>query len=415
MIENQGLNTGSFISKLKISIESASALFTWLFVSGSALYFMLGSDRISDQRTVLASVLFILYLVLWTFLSREKNYKHEKVVRLGLLALSFCNVIAIYFVVPFTYTAIFMVIWSASLPYFIKPKLAFLLSPVWSSAFYLVYELYWGHSGAGVSAMLFWTFNLFALVMVTTAIKEKQSREKVEMINLELISTQQLLGQAAEQAERVRIARNIHDLLGHHLTALTINLQVAGRQLEKLDVDSKAEAQLHKDAIKDSIEQCHSLSKLLLSDVREAVSDIRIKSSLNLEKTIKAMTDRLPLLNVTLHYPDEIAIDDVNIADILTKCVQESITNTLKHSNGKAIDITFSQNEDELNLKLQSFDSSSLSKSKTASSDSIQKIVLGNGLRGMQERLKQIKGNVNFSINETGFATDIRIPVNTHD
>jgi signal transduction histidine kinase len=36
-------------------------------------------------------------------------------------------------------------------------------------------------------------------------------------------------------------------------------------------------------------------------------------------------------------------------------------------------------------------------------------------LRGMQERLKQIKGNVMFSINDDGFATDIRIPVNTHD
>jgi signal transduction histidine kinase len=413
--QSQLKDTASFFSKLHISVEIASALFTWLFVSGSALYFMLGSDKISSQRVIAAIVLFATYLVFWMYLSRERNYKNEKGVRAALLALTFCNVIAIYFVVPFVYTAIFMIIWSAALPYFIKPKLAFLLSPLWSSTLYLVYGLYWGFSGMFVSAMLFWTFNLFALVMVTTAIKEKQSREKVEMINLELISTQQLLGQAAGQVERIRIARNIHDLLGHHLTALTINLQVASRQLDKLNVASEEKAISQKGAIKESIEQCHSLSKLLLSDVREAVSDIRIKSSLKLDLAIKAMTERLPHLKVTLHYPNEINIDDVNIADVLTKCVQESITNTLKHSRGKAMDITFSQHNNELNLKLQSFDSNQLTKGKLKISAAVNQINLGNGLKGMQERLKQINGNVIFSMNEHGFATDIKVPVNIND
>ena len=61
--------------------------------------------------------------------------------------------------------------------------------------------------------------------MVNTATKEREAKEHANQLNRELLATQELLSQASKQAERVRIARNIHDLLGHHLTALTINLR----------------------------------------------------------------------------------------------------------------------------------------------------------------------------------------------
>ena len=72
-------------------------------------------------------------------------------------------------------------------------------------------------------------FNIFALFMINTANTERQAKERANQLNCELIATQKLLSQASKQAEWVRIARNIHDLLGHHLTALTINSQVATR------------------------------------------------------------------------------------------------------------------------------------------------------------------------------------------
>jgi signal transduction histidine kinase len=394
-----------------ISIETASAIFTWLLVSGASLYSMLMWTSISNTQVALATVLFFSYLFFWLLLGRKTEYKNETTVRLLLLAITFIIVIAIYFVVPFVYTAILMVVWSAVLPHFMKIKTAFILSPIWSLTLYLVYGLHWDFVGVGVTAMLFWTFNLFALVMVNTTIKAEESREKVEMINLELISTQQLLGQAAEQAERVRIARNIHDLLGHHLTALTINLQVAGRQLEKLDVGSSDKSS--KKAIQDSIEQCHSLSKLLLSDVREAVSDIRMKSNLNIKQAIIAMTERLPNINVSLDYPSDITITDVNTADVLTRCIQESMTNALRHSHAKNMHIAFLQTGGLLTLSIEAALSKQQKISKT--SEIKPNFILGNGLKGMQERLKQIKGSVVFTLNNAAFITDIKVPVLEHD
>jgi signal transduction histidine kinase len=128
-----------------------------------------------------------------------------------------------------------------------------------------------------ISATLFLMFNLFALIMMNTAIKERRAREQANQLNRELLATHSLLRQASQQAERVRIARNIHDLLGHHLTALTINLQVASRIVE-------GEA-------KEKVEQCHSLSKVLLSDVREAVSEIRDKSNIYLKDALEILVE----------------------------------------------------------------------------------------------------------------------------
>jgi signal transduction histidine kinase len=409
----------SIFDYIDFSIESASAILTWALVSGSALYFMSRMDSLGDKAVWIAAVLFASYLCLWLSLTRDRAYQNDDVIRVILLFLLFINVVAIYFIVPFVYSAIFMVIWSAALPYFIAARLAFMLSPLWSSVLWLVYQYHWGFSGMVVSALLFWTFNLFALVMVTTAIKEKKTRENAETINRELVSTQHLLSQAAEQAERVRIARNIHDLLGHHLTALTINLQVAGRQVEQLSVNHAEVAQKQK--IQDSIEQCHSLSKLLLSDVREAVSDIRDKSSIRLESAIKAISDRLPSIDITVDYPDNIAIEDVTLADVLIKCIQESFTNSLKHSKATEVNVSFLQESNKVQVAIQdNGNQAHISKNKAQrksqeNADSLNNIKRGNGLTGIEERLALVDGKAEFKRNEKGFLTMLSVPVMQHD
>lgn len=132
----------------------------------------------------------------------------------------------------------------------------------------LIQGAVWQEQQAVLTGALFWAFKLFAMIMSNTAIKESKAREEADALNRQLLSTQQLMKQALTQDERLRIARNIHDVLGHHLTALTINLQVASR---KADLLESTESQ----AIKRQVEQSHSIAKLLLSDVREAISDIR--------------------------------------------------------------------------------------------------------------------------------------------
>lgn len=376
------------------SLERMSAAITWMIVSGFSLWMMWDSGNFSYTRLTIMLALCLVYFVLWDYITKNDDTKNTLSKRKFAAGVLFCTIIAIYFTTPVTFVAIFMVIFSGVTPYFMSVKRAFLISPLLALPLFLVYTFYWGQSGV-VNTFLFWTFNIFALVMVNTSLREKEARLQAELTMRELKSTQGLLNEAVKQGERVRIARNIHDLLGHHLTALTINLQVASRKSEG--------------EVKDSIEECHQLAKLLLSDVREAVSDIRDKSKLDLEGSIRSMVEKLPKLSLELDIDNHIQIDDIQVADAIIKAVQETITNTLKHAQGTTISVHVNYAVAELtdNKQLQ-IDIANDGKTPTT-------FTQGNGLMGIKERLNALKGSASFMVDADAFRTRLLIPVSQND
>lgn len=427
--------------KQHLNLDRISAIVTWTIVTGICMYLLNKHTDFSPTYIAGAFALCCLYLVLWIFVSTESTDHIKEPFRIAGTALLFATIIAIYFVIPFSFVAIFMVIFSALMPYLMSIKRAFLLSPLWSLPLYFVYQFYWNENSALLNAFLFWTFNLFSLVMVNSRIKERDARLAVEESNRQLIATQSLLNEAVKQGERVRIARNIHDLLGHHLTALTINLQVASRKsallgdsaklesakLEGAEHESaelaskteteqaqsntaleRAKTQSATQELTSSIDQCHQLAKLLLSDVREAVSDIRDKSQLDLAASINSLIDKLPSLDVDLRLDESIQISDIQVADTIIKCIQESITNTLKHAQGKQVSIVLKRaqsenNEDQITLHI------------TNDGRMPKQIKAGNGLLGMQERIAAIKGDITFLLDKGKFCAHINIPLARFD
>lgn len=393
----------SFFKNLfSFELEKASAVVTWLLVTTTLLFFVAQREDISLIHSSLVAFFCCTFLFLWLKTSSRTENKADKPKTLILMALMFINIVTIFFLSPYTYAAIFTVIWSALTPYFVNVRTAMFLSPLWSVPLGLIYTFYWGERYAIVTAGLFWTFNLFAIIMVNTTIKEKKAREKAEQMNLELQSTSQLLRQAAGQMERTRIARNIHDLLGHHLTALTINLQVASRQLNKTG-EKNAKEDKDNQAIKQNIEQCHALAKLLLSDVREAVSDIRDKSKIDLPVALKTITQNIPRLKVELDIDDTLIIHELSLAESVIRLVQESLTNTLKHSQANQCRIQIKPQMNTLHITIED------------NGKSVHHWQEGNGMSGMRERVEILGGTLQFSSTETGFTLSAQIPVNTHD
>lgn len=367
-----------------IDVEGFVAIITWFIVAGSALFIMWNDGSFSTFSLAITFLLFVIFIVCWQVGIRDKPFKHDLVVRFALIIAQYIAIISIFFQVPFSYTAILVTIWSAQLPHYMSIRLALLLSPFWSAPLWLVYGLYWDKSYVFLSAILFWTFNLFSLVMMNATLKEQRARAETNELNRELLATQALLSEATKQAERVRIARNIHDLLGHHLTALTINLQVASRISE-----GKA---------REKIDQCHGLAKLLLSDVREAVSQIREHSNLQLEIALKALADNVPQLNIQLDYDDNLQITDVAIADTILRCVQECITNSLKHSSADTFSIKLSGAENSVKLQIND------------NGQQPGELTFGNGLTGMKERVQELNGTIEYALDKTGFAANIELP-----
>ena len=70
-------------------------------------------------------------------------------------------------------------------------------------------------------------FEAFAILLTHVARSEAEGRAALLERNVQLLATRALLAETPAQAERLRIARELHDVLGHHLTALSLNLEVA--------------------------------------------------------------------------------------------------------------------------------------------------------------------------------------------
>ena len=70
-------------------------------------------------------------------------------------------------------------------------------------------------------------FQLFALITASVAKSESRARSELDRANAELRATRELLAESSRIGERSRISGELHDVLGHNLTALNIHLEVA--------------------------------------------------------------------------------------------------------------------------------------------------------------------------------------------
>lgn len=252
-------------------------------------------------------------------------------------------------------------------------------------AWYLIQRFVWGEDNVVIVIVLYGTFHLFAMLSARNAAEAETARDQVEALNRELLATQHLLAEASRQSERTRIARDLHDLLGHHLTALSINLQIAERITEG---EAKAK-----------VEESRALARLLLSDVRDAVSTLRDESAVDFARAISLLVDNTPELDINVDIEDGLEIDDVDVAESLLRCVQEAITNTLRHAGARRSWIRVWRENGY--IKLDVHDDGSMS----------GEITEGNGLVGIRERLAQIHGSLQLGKIEKALHLHVEIPL----
>jgi signal transduction histidine kinase len=240
---------------------------------------------------------------------------------------------------------------------------------------------------AVLQAMTYVGYSSFALVIGLVARQQAEAREEQRRLNSELRATRALLAESSRMSERVRISRELHDLLGHHLTALSLNLEVAGHLTE-------GRAQEH-------VRQSHTLAKLLLTDVREAVSEMRDEGTIDLAAAIRTLVDGVPALDIRLDLPEPLRIEDPDRAHVLLRCTQEIITNAVRHAGASTLWLSIAR--DAAEARIQARDDG-----RGVEGDTVQ----GNGLRGIRERLAAYGGRLDIITGRgQGFALDIRLPL----
>jgi signal transduction histidine kinase len=233
---------------------------------------------------------------------------------------------------------------------------------------------------------LYLSFALFVMFTALVAKSQAEAREEQKRLNAELRATRVLLAESTRIGERVRISRELHDLIGHHLTALSLNLEVASHLVQGKAVEH--------------VRQSQSLARLLLSDVREVVSQLRESDDIDLGKALRALVEGIPEPAIHLEIPPGFAIDDPRRAQVLLRCAQETITNTIRHARARNLWLSFVREADG-GWKMSARDDGQ-------GSEALQ---TGNGLSGMRERLAQVGGRLDIDTGKgRGFALEARIP-----
>lgn len=242
-----------------------------------------------------------------------------------------------------------------------------------------------GFSLAAMTGGLFLGISLFAFMSGVVTLRQHAARDELRKVNSELRATQALLAENTRIAERVRIARELHDLVGHHLTALTLNLEVATHL-----VDGKA---------LEHVQQAHSLAKLLLIDVREVVSDMREDDKVELAAALRTLVEGVPEPRIHLDLPTELSMTDPLRAQVMLRCAQEMITNSLRHARAKNLWISLVHDENGVAM---------IARDDGRGTDAIE---VGNGLKGMTERLRQLGGELKIESSPgAGFSLHAWVP-----
>lgn len=231
-------------------------------------------------------------------------------------------------------------------------------------------------------------FSAFVLVTAYVARQQAQARDEQRRLNAELRATRMLLAESARVNERTRISRELHDLLGHHLTALSLNLEVAGHMTEGRALEH--------------VKQAHTLAKLLLTDVREVVSQLREGDAIDLGGALLLLTERVPALAIHMDIEEPLTLDDAERAHVLLRCTQEIITNAVRHAGARNLWIHCRRDGGKIVINAHD------------DGQGADVVIAGNGLRGMRERLRQHGGNMTIESRAGGgFRLCLQVPVET--
>ncbi|BDA10732.1 sensor histidine kinase [Megamonas rupellensis] len=239
-------------------------------------------------------------------------------------------------------------------------------------------------------------FIIFMIIYILKQIQENEYISKklsmVAMINKKMQKYVIVTEKFGEKNERKRLARELHDTIGHALAGMAVGVDACITMIDKNPQLAKAQLKVISKAIRKGMKDVrNSLNKMR----PDFLQQYRLKEAIEkMKEEISDVTD----LKINLNYQiDEIGFD-TKIEDILFRVIQESITNSIRHGLATVVDIDIYKENNLLCLKIKD------------NGKGCKAINYGFGLKQMVERVSQIRGDINF-YSENGFTTEIKIPL----
>ncbi|HEX6819911.1 MAG TPA: sensor histidine kinase [Ktedonobacterales bacterium] len=214
---------------------------------------------------------------------------------------------------------------------------------------------------------------------------------------------EELARHAAVAEERLRIARDLHDLLGHNLSVIALKSELARRLMSVAPERAEAE-----------IADVEHVARQALQEVREAVAGYRQPT---LAGELAAARELLGAAGIRYRFAgDERAILGIPAAvnSALGWAVREGVTNILRHSSASSCMLCFTRDEREVTLELvnDGVRGSEQPSDITSLSTTSLSMPAGNGLRGLRERARSLGGTLEARTPTPGsFCLSVTIPL----
>ncbi|MCD9004958.1 histidine kinase [Luteimonas sp. XNQY3] len=257
-----------------------------------------------------------------------------------------------------------------------SPRAATVALVLVDTIYYLILKHIAGFGAPLMSVLIFAGFQIFAALCMHYARSAEHARDTLARVNADLLATRALLADSARDAERLRVARELHDVAGHKLTAMRLNLRAL--------VDEPAFAG------NPQLRIAEQLSGELLGDIRNVVQALRDSGGLDLATALRALAAPMPRPRLRLSIADDVRVADPAIAEAVLRLVQEALTNAARHADADTLDVVLHRDGDLLHVTIE--DDGRVREGWRE----------GNGIAGMRERLAALQGRVRLARNRSG-------------
>lgn len=270
---------------------------------------------------------------------------------------------------------VLLVIWVAMAMGFWPRRIVLVSALAANFAFYWILRRA-GFGNPFVVVLINASFQVFSALCVYYALNARRARDALALVNADLLATRALLADSARDAERLRVARELHDVAGHKLTAMKLNLRALAADPV---LGQRSEVRI-----------AQQLSSELLDDIRHVVQALRDTRGLDLHTALRALAAPMPRPALQLEIADDATVADPAVAETLLRIVQEALTNAARHADADTLFVQLLREGDALLLQIED--------------DGLRGARLreGNGLSGMRERIAAARGTLTLDTNPRG-------------
>ncbi|SHH75073.1 Signal transduction histidine kinase [Caloranaerobacter azorensis DSM 13643] len=259
--------------------------------------------------------------------------------------------------------------------------------------------IYYKSNLANISEMAFFALiNILTLIVTNFAQYNKEEKEKKELLYKELLKAHKKLKEYSDRVEKLtiieernRIARDIHDTLGHKMTALIMQLEMSSYMIDE-----------NPEKAKQLIEEAKKQAREGLLSIRKVVETLRINDDISQGiDFIKQMADEFSKktgTDIKLKIKGNQIKIPSNISTVLYRIIQESLTNAVRHGKATKINIEIVFRENSVNFCIRD------------NGIGVHNIKEGYGLKGIRERVEHFNGKVKFE-SRGGFEVKGYLPI----